>query len=52
VYLSDQRRDARCEHGHVPQAVQRRLGENPHTMQARRATVEHPFGTPKMILPP
>jgi hypothetical protein len=42
-----QRRITRWEHGHVLEAVQRRLDEDPQAMRRRRETVEHPFGTIK-----
>jgi transposase len=42
-----ERRITRWEHEHVVEAVERRLDENPWMMQARRNTVEHPFGTIK-----
>jgi Transposase DDE domain len=40
-------RDARWEHEHILEAVQRRLDEHPEKMRQRRETVEHPFGTIK-----
>jgi hypothetical protein len=43
-----QRRIARWEHEHVPEAVQKRLDKNPQAMRQRRETAEHPFGTLKM----
>jgi hypothetical protein len=36
--------DARWEHEHVLEDVQRRLDEHPEKMRRRRETVEHPFG--------
>jgi hypothetical protein len=42
-----QRRITRWEHGHVLEAAQKRLDENPQAMRQRRETVEHPFGTMK-----
>ena len=42
-----ERRTTRWGHEHVLEEVQRRLDSNPHAMQQRRATVEHPFGTMK-----
>src|SRR5450759_5058829 len=42
-----ERRITRWEHGHVLEAVQRRLDEHPEKMRQRRETVEHPFGTIK-----
>jgi len=42
-----ERRITRWEHEHVVEAVERRLDENPWMMQARRNTVEHPYGTIK-----
>src|SRR5215472_1319123 len=43
-----ERRITRWEHGHVLEAVQKRLDKNPHAMRQRRETAEHPFGTLKM----
>ena len=42
-----ERRIARCEHEHVPEAAPERPGKNPDAMRVRRETVEHPFGTLK-----
>lgn len=42
-----ERRITRWEHEHVIEEVQRRLDENPETMNKRRETAEHPFGTIK-----
>jgi len=42
-----QGRITRWEHGHVLEAVQTRLDENPNAMRQRRETVEHPFATIK-----
>ena len=47
---SKERRIGRPEHEEVPEAVQRRLDENPQAMRRRRDTVEHPFGTIKARL--
>jgi hypothetical protein len=38
---------ARWEHEEVLDRAQERLDRNPEVMRARRATVEHPFGTLK-----
>src|SRR5260370_1178357 len=46
-----QRRIARWEHEDVLEAVQKRLDKNPQAMRRRRETVEHPFGTLKMMMP-
>lgn len=43
----DYRRVSRWEHEEVLDAVQARLDKEPERMRARRATVEHPFGTLK-----
>ena len=42
-----QRRITRWEHGHVLEAVQKHLDENPQAMRQRRETVEHRFGMMK-----
>ena len=44
---SVERRITRWEHEAVIDAMQRRLDLAPHSMRARRRTVEHPFGTIK-----
>jgi transposase len=44
---SDYRRITRWEHEAVLEAMQQRLDQQPHAMQLRRQTVEHPFGTLK-----
>jgi transposase len=41
------RSDARWEHEHILDAVQRRLDEHSEKMRQRREMVEHPFGTIK-----
>ena len=41
------RRIKRWEHEVVIEAMQERLDRKPDAMRIRRATVEHPFGTPK-----
>jgi len=43
----DYRRVSRWEHEAVVEAVEARLDKEPERMRARRATVEHPFGTIK-----
>jgi hypothetical protein len=45
---SDYRRITRREHEAVLEAMQERLDRKPDSMQVRRQTVEHPFGTLKM----
>ena len=42
-----ERRVSRWEHEDVLEAVEARLDKEPERMRARRATVEHPFGTIK-----
>jgi hypothetical protein len=43
-----ERRITRWEHGHVLEAIQKRLDKNPQAMRQRREMAEHPFGTLKM----
>ena len=43
----DYRRIVRWEHEDVLEAMQRRLDRDPNSMQLRRQTAEHPFGTIK-----
>ena len=50
VHEGPQRRITRWEHEHVVDAVQARLDMNPDAMRTRRETVEHPFGTLKMLM--
>src|SRR5271168_2976986 len=42
-----ERRIKRWEHEAVIDAMRERLDRRPDAMRIRRATVEHPFGTPK-----
>jgi transposase len=44
---SDYRRISRWEHESVVEAAEQRVADHPEMMLARRATVEHPFGTLK-----
>ena len=41
--------DARWEHEHVLEDVQRRLDEHPEKMRRRRETVEHPFWSDQIL---
>jgi Transposase DDE domain len=41
----EQHRIIQWEHGHLVEAAQWRLDENPQAIRQQRETVEHPFGT-------